>query len=119
MAESIEELDSPQPWDVARATAKAEVVRLGLTAAQVRAMGYTQVAELCGLTLGKSGESPEWFLYQGERERLAAELEAEVKDAKITELRLAVQAAVDSKLAVNERPVLTDADITALVKGLG
>jgi hypothetical protein len=108
----------PQPWDVARGVARAEVTKRGLTAAQVRGLGYADVAALCGVEIGPKGESPEWFEFEVERNRLAGELDDTVKTAELTELRLAVQEAVNSKLALGKRPVLTDRDIAALVRRL-
>jgi len=117
--DKLVEMLTPKAWVVARAAARAEAAKQGLTAAQVRGMGYADVAALCGVEIGPKGESPEWFFFEHERDRLAAEIEATVETAKLTELRLAVQAVMNSKLALGQRPTLTNADIAELVRRVG
>jgi len=110
-----DEEPKPQPWDIARGVARAEVAKRGLTAAQVRGLPYADMAALYGLPLKPR---PEWFFYQEERDRLAGEMEDAAETAKISALRLAVQAAVNSKLNLGQSLELTNAEIAALVRRL-
>ena len=44
------------------------------TVAQVQAMGYEEIADLCGVTLGSDGSSPEDFFYVNERAYIVSAL---------------------------------------------
>lgn len=72
--------------------ALAKARQLGLTARQVAALSYPQVAQLAGVTLGPKGESPPKFFYLHVRRHVARTLAGESKEARIEQRRLAVRA---------------------------
>jgi len=78
---------------------------LGLTAADVRAMKYAQVAQLCGIVLGKKGESPANFFYCNVQSAVAGQLEADEKSAETDTF----VAAVATSIAKATEAVLKDA----------
>ena len=97
--------------------ALAKARKDGLKAEDVAALDYRGTAALCAAKVEANGNSPADFFYVRVRHYVADTLQAEVDAAELTELRLAVQAAVNSKFAVGKSPVLTDDDIKQLVKG--
>ena len=99
--------------------ALAKARKDGLTAAQVAALDYRGIAALCAVKVEANGNSPADFFYVNVRHYVADTLQREADEAALTALRLAVQAAADSKLAAGERPSLTNDDIARLVKGVG
>ena len=56
--------------------ALAKATEQGLTAADVRALGYAAIAALAGVELGPNGESPADFFYIQVRNYVANELHA-------------------------------------------
>lgn len=72
--------------DAYEIAAHAEAKKQGLTADQVRALGYPQVAALAGVKIGEKGDSPPDFFYRVVRHAVATALAASEQAAVETEL---------------------------------
>ena len=69
-------------------------VAQGLGAADVRALGYAQIAQLADVALGPHGESPDDFFYVHVRNAVAQQLQANADSLKRERQRVALEAAV-------------------------
>lgn len=96
----------PKPWDIARAGAKATIAAQGLTPAQVRALGYSQVAALCGVDPKRDKPAPEWFEYEPLKERLAVEIEEAAREASVQAIAAQAWGLFTTMIASGERPSL-------------
>jgi len=72
--------------------ALAKAWQLGLTAKQVAARKYPQVAQLAGVTLGPQGQSPPRFFYKHVQRHVVRTLARESREQRIEQRRLAVRA---------------------------
>lgn len=66
-----------------------------LAAADVRAMGYAEIAALAEVELGPGGESPDDFFYVHVRNAVAQALQANADSAKHARQKAALEAAVE------------------------
>lgn len=89
--------------------ALAEARKQALTAEQVAAQGYPDIAALAGVKLGGDGSSPAKFFYVHVRRHVVRTLAAEEKAARVN----ARQAEVQAKL----REAFPDAEITVSEDG--
>jgi len=87
--------DTPSDYNkIALAAARQQL----LTAADVAAMGYADIAALAGVTIEKNGNSPADFFYVAVRRKVINVLEPEEAEAA----EVAMKTAIEAKLTEDE-----------------
>ena len=94
-------------------TAYDNATAQGLTGAEVRAMGYTQIAELAEVELGPNGESPPDFFYVQVRSVVADAIDADAGAA------LRARQKADLEAALRLFPSLSGMHVYDTDDGLG
>ena len=99
---------------------------MGLTGSAVRAMSVVEFLALLGLTRDARTRRPSLtdaahaqFVWEGERERLAAEVENAESDAALDQLAGVLQITFDAQQAGRTRVVLTREDVMSLYAARG
>ena len=99
---------------------------MGLTGAAVRAMSVVEFLALLGLTRDARTRRPSLtdaahaqFVWEGERARLAVEIENAASDEALDQLASVLQATFDAQQAGRTRVVLTREDVMAVYAAKG